>query len=292
VEVPINLLFKSFVTKRRNVIGLMFLRIGFSLALLGKVINQIDFVRFAFDPRGPNYLSNKSYLYNFFFTDWGYYLYVGISLLGAIFFLIDKLFYVGTLLSCLSYLISSAIVPVGHGGDAFARLVYPYLILTVPDISLKGKKINSEIRLFLHNVGVISIYIQGVLVYFTAGLSKIPGEVWQEGTALYYILGTERFGSPFLYPIIKNAYMTSFLTYSVLLFQIGFPFMLLSKYKFSLLWAILGIFIHLGIAIFMGLWLFSLIIISYTLFTILDSDWRFIGHKVSKIKNKIFRVFG
>jgi hypothetical protein len=289
MEDGINKILTFLEEKPRNIIGLRLLRIGFSLALFGKVISEAFVWKFLLTRAGPNYINEQGYLYEFFFSDFGRFCYVGLSLLGAITLLLDKYFYLGILFCCASYMASGLVMQYGHGGHAFARIMSVYLLLTIPNMSSR-KNANSDMRVTFHNIGVGALYFQGMIVYFTSGISKIPGTVWQEGTALYYILSTERFGFSVLAPVIENAFIIPILTYSVIIFQLGFPFMIFSKFPFSIFWALLGIFIHMGIAVFMGLWLFSLVIISFTLFAISDKEWILLICKSKSLLSKFLPV--
>jgi hypothetical protein len=88
------------------------------------------------------------------------------------------------------------------------------------------------------------------------------GHMWQDGTAIYYILRTSEFNlspvTPWLY---QNGLIVAALTYSTILLQVGFAFIVWHP-KLKYPW-ILGAFsFHLAIAYFMGLVWFSFTLIS------------------------------
>jgi hypothetical protein len=290
LEHPLNRLLYFLENKRRNIVGLRLLRIGFSIALVGKIIAEIFFWEFLLTPAGPNYIVGQGNFYEFFFTDFGRITYFSLSLISATLLVVDKFFYVGVVLFCSSYMTSGIIMQTGHGGLAFARLMSVYFLLTIPDM-MGNKGGYSRIKIFFHNVGVGALYFQGMIVYFSSGIAKVPGTVWQEGTALYYILSTERFGVSYVAPIVGNTYLSPIMTYSVLIFQLGFPFMVFSRFPLALIWALAGIIIHLCIAIFMGLWLFSAVIIAYTLFTIPDREWDCLKEKSQVVFSRVARMW-
>jgi hypothetical protein len=112
-----------------------------------------------------------------------------------------------------------------------------------------------------------AIMVQICIIYFFAGLHKLQGEVWQDGTALYYILNSNDFSPTFLNQFITNSLIVvKFLTWFTIFFQLTFPF-LVWLHKFRKLYIILGIFLHLGIFFMMKIDNFSFIMIScYAIF--------------------------
>jgi predicted DCC family thiol-disulfide oxidoreductase YuxK len=112
-----------------------------------------------------------------------------------------------------------------------------------------------------------------MILYFVAGTAKLQGEVWVNGTALYYVMHTDWFGPGQLWlrDLFKNPWIVTLGTYGSVLYQIGFPFMIFSRWQ--LLWIAIGIIFHLGIAATMGLISFSTILIGLVLFTVSDDRW-------------------
>lgn len=115
--------------------------------------------------------------------------------------------------------------------------------------------------------GAIGIMIQISIIYFFAGLHKLDGETWRNGTALYYILNSNDFS-----PSLLNAYISrslvliKFLSWFTIFFQLSFPILIWFK-KFKKIYIILGIFLHLGIFILMKIDNFSFVLIScYAIF--------------------------
>jgi hypothetical protein len=134
--------------KPKNTIGLRLLRIGFSIALIGKIIAEVVFWKFLLTTAGSNYIVGQGSFYNFFFTDIGRVIYFALSLLGALLLLINKCFYIGALLFCGSYMVSGIIMQTGHGGMAFARLMSVYFLFTIPIMIRAGNEGHSRVRIF------------------------------------------------------------------------------------------------------------------------------------------------
>jgi hypothetical protein len=71
------------------------------------------------------------------------------------------------------------------------------------------------------------LFVQMMLIYFCNGLYKASGIDWHKGNSLYYVLGDitltrwsfAQFHLPF--------WLTKFLTYSVLVWEVGFPFLVI-----------------------------------------------------------------
>ncbi|MEU9861743.1 HTTM domain-containing protein [Streptomyces sp. NPDC047971] len=114
-----------------------------------------------------------------------------------------------------------------------------------------------------HNATLVVIMAEVCLIYATAGWYKIQGSRWQDGTALYYPLQLDYFTPwPALSDFLgASGVMVMVLTYGTVLIQVAFPFALFNrKVKNVLLVAM--ILEHAGIAVLLGLPLFSLAMIS------------------------------
>ncbi|MFF9013279.1 HTTM domain-containing protein [Streptomyces sp. NPDC014870] len=115
----------------------------------------------------------------------------------------------------------------------------------------------------VHNAALVVIMAEVCLIYATAGWYKIQGSRWQDGTALYYPLKLDYFSPwPALSDLLGSSGMiVMVLTYGTVLIQVAFPFALFNrKVKNVLLVAMM--LEHAGIAVLLGLPLFSLAMIS------------------------------
>jgi Vitamin K-dependent gamma-carboxylase len=131
-----------------------------------------------------------------------------------------------------------------------------------------------QASVMLHNAAMLAIALQLCLLYGIAGLSKVQGETWREGTALYYAMRGGQYVWPgFSDAIYQNAYLIVFLSYSTVAFQVSFPFlMFMSKYtrRFAIC---ISLLFHLGIMLFMGLITFSCFMISVDLALVSDDEY-------------------
>ncbi|QHY96679.1 Sporulation-delaying protein SdpB [Streptomyces sp. S4.7] len=109
----------------------------------------------------------------------------------------------------------------------------------------------------LHNCGLIVIAVQVCFLYGSAGLYKVQGGTWGSGTAMHYVLNLDLFRPwPGLSQIADEQTVLLAITgYATVLLQVAFPFVLFGRLKYPVLTALLGM--HIGIAVLMGLPLFS-----------------------------------
>ncbi|MGW1658555.1 HTTM domain-containing protein [Streptomyces atratus] len=160
------------------------------------------------------------------------------------------------------------------GGDNLAYLVIPMLLLTrcydrFSFSSGIGAKIvdrlPGQIRASatpLHNLGVLAIALQMCLVYIVSGLYKVQGQMWQDGTALFYVLRVPEFTFPALsHFVYENDFLVFSGTYVTVLFLVYFPLGILVPALRP--WAaVMSIGFHLGIGLLMGLTGFALTMVA------------------------------
>jgi hypothetical protein len=179
-----------------------------------------------------------------------------------------------------------------NGGDTIMRISLAFLI--VADVSrhwsldswlrARGSRWSrplwrgafaDTVKSTAHNAAVILCAYQIMLVYVNSAIYKLAGVEWREGTAFYYSLVLDVF-RPF--PALSDlawqwdvgVFVATFLSIWV---QLLFPVLVLWRpTRILALVVILGM--HLGIAIFLGLWPFSLAMIALDLLFVRDSSWR------------------
>ncbi|HXH75725.1 MAG TPA: hypothetical protein VNJ08_12200 [Bacteriovoracaceae bacterium] len=141
------------------------------------------------------------------------------------------------------------------GGNNLIHLTLFYSIL------LDYRYGSLEIQQFIRKIGLRAIQLQVVMVYLCAFHSKVGGDLWINGTALYYIAQVDKFQSLNLLALFKAVpFSLPFLVYSTMIIQLLIATTLWIK-NFRLLPILLGTLVHLGIASTMGLVSFSLVMI-------------------------------
>jgi predicted DCC family thiol-disulfide oxidoreductase YuxK len=125
----------------------------------------------------------------------------------------------------------------------------------------------------VHNCGVVLIIIQLGMLYFSTGLYKVMGDVWQSGTALYYILRVDEFSKPGVADFIyRNVYLVVLGTYGTVLFEVTFVPSLLNRWsRYAIIVA--GACFHAGIALVMGLVTFGWSILSVYPLLLTDREY-------------------
>lgn len=184
---------------------------------------------------------------------------------------------------------------ISDGGDNILRVCLFYLLFADMSryFSIDSKKTNqrsnslkTKITNIFHNIACIATIIQISILYLVSGLYQIIGEMWHNGTAIYYIMQVDQFSRGILTPLISNnTYLIVILTYLAIIIKIAFPFLLFNKYtKYFIVLCIVGF--HIGIAYGMGLITFSLTLIVLEFIVLTDQEYKTFYHKYKHIKNK------
>lgn len=131
-----------------------------------------------------------------------------------------------------------------------------------------------QIGTALHNLVVIAVGAQVILVYLSGAFYKVQGETWRSGVAVYETLSVQRYNTwPILSElVVKWGPIVGIATVGTLLLQTLFGAMLL--HRFTRVIALIGMLgFHLGIGILMGLPWFSLIMFAVDAVFVRDRSW-------------------
>nr|WP_223838126.1 HTTM domain-containing protein [Streptomyces venezuelae] len=126
-----------------------------------------------------------------------------------------------------------------------------------------GRALLDVLANMVHNAALLVIMAEVCLIYATAGWYKIQGSRWQDGTALYYPLGLDYFTPwPALSALVAGSgTLVMLLTYGTVAVQVAFPFTVFNRRIKNVLLAVM-VLEHLGIAVLLGLPVFSLAMIA------------------------------
>jgi hypothetical protein len=94
------------------------------------------------------------------------------------------------------------------------------------------------------------------VVYFAAGVLKAPGEDWQNGEAIWRALMCRDLAVYDFSWLAEVPYLVWATTWATLVVEIGYAFFVWPR-RTRTLWVLAVIGLHLGIAVTMGLWSFS-----------------------------------
>ncbi|MET3987103.1 DCC1-like thiol-disulfide oxidoreductase family protein [Streptomyces sp. PvR034] len=160
------------------------------------------------------------------------------------------------------------------GGDNLAYLVIPMLLATrcYDRLSLPSglarrlaERVPGVLRSLstpLHNLGLLAVAAQLCLVYVVSGLYKVQGRMWQDGTALFYVLRVSEFTLPGVSSLVyENDVLVVVGTYATTLFLVYFPLGILVP-RLRPWAAVVSIGFHLSIAVLMGLTGFALTMVA------------------------------
>jgi len=171
----------------------------------------------------------------------------------------------------------------GDGGDNIMRIVLLFLVLVNAgsffsvDSTRRPSRAGAVFQPVLsvvHNFGILAIVLQLAFLYMSTGLYKVMGELWQNGTALYYILRVDEFSWPGVAEhIYRNPYLVVGATYGTVLFEIMFAPLLLNKWTRVGVIIPAGLLFHLGIATVMGLPTFAWSMLSLYPLLVTDSEY-------------------
>jgi len=187
---------------------------------------------------------------------------------------------------------------VGSGGDAILRMVLLYMCFTDAgrhwSLDARIRTRRGEVRGIvpawmsntLHNLGMVLIVHQVVMVYLGSSFWKVQSAVWKDGTAVYYPLQTDAYSpwNDLLHPVYANSTFIAGATYTAIVVQMFFPvFLLYRPSRFVALIAITGM--HLGIGLLMGIMYFSLVMIAVDMILVSDGSWIGAGRKVLALRS-------
>lgn len=103
------------------------------------------------------------------------------------------------------------------------------------------------------------IRIQMCVIYLFAGLRKLRGSTWWNGDAVWFALSNYQFNAPL--DFFANHYgIIPLLTHGTLVIELSYPFLIWNPAFRPLLLAC-ALSIHLGIGLFMQMWLFAAVAI-------------------------------
>ncbi|MDR7417631.1 MAG: DCC1-like thiol-disulfide oxidoreductase family protein [Armatimonadota bacterium] len=172
------------------------------------------------------------------------------------------------------------------GGDNIMRLVLLFLMLvdTGAHFSLDARRVPrlrpgalKDVRAVFHNVGVLLIVGQLAMLYMSTGLYKAMGELWQNGTAVYYILRVDEFSWPGVAEFIYRSPLLVVLgTYGTVLFEVMFFPALFNRWTRRAAMAA-GVAFHVSIALLMGLVTFAWSMLSIYPLLVPDAEYRTLG---------------
>ncbi len=263
--------------KPHQLIGIRVLQIALGAKLLFDIFTLLPFATFLW---GPNGVASGSTTFvlgptlgplfdRLFLTNAGVFCVIIVQIIGALGLLLGYNTRFSTLLALVPYfLLHERMGGILDGGDNITQIVLIYMLLLLP---YRAKFSSGEFQVWLHNLGVLAIALQLVIVYFVAGLEKAYGDWWQQGVAMYYITQVQWFTLPGANELFTNPWLVTIVTYGTMIFEVMFPTAIISRIKIP--WLVCGVLMHIGIAVIMGMIPFATIMSGLDLFLISDQEY-------------------
>ena len=120
------------------------------------------------------------------------------------------------------------------------------------------------------SVAVLRIHL--CIVYAAAGISKAAGEQWWSGDAVWRALSLPQFQQFDPAPLLGFTPLLQAAAVGSVLLQLSYPVLVWTRLR--ALVVLLTELLHLGIALFLGLWLFSLVMVVFNAGAFGESLWR------------------
>lgn len=189
-----------------------------------------------------------------------------------------------------------------NGGDNLLRIILLYLVFARLDAWLSPgaarrratpRKVGAAREVLgtvAHNTALAACIAQLCIMYGASALYKAQGEMWFEGTAVYYITRVAEYD---VWPEVTRLLFTSativtVATYTALLAQLAFPFTVLTRRARHVVFVLLA-GMHAGIGLLMGLPIFSAVMIACDLLLLTDTEWRTGARRVAVAGRRLRR---
>src|SRR5260370_1019475 len=113
--------------------------------------------------------------------------------------------------------------------------------------------------------------LQVAVLFFFSGVEKVRGDAWWHGYAVWMALTNQEFSNVPIGWLASHFWIVNLLTQGTMFFEVAYPFLIWGRATrpFFLVGAIL---LHLGMAVMMGLYLFSFVMIVVHL-SFLRPEW-------------------
>jgi len=126
----------------------------------------------------------------------------------------------------------------------------------------------------LHNAAILAMAAQIAVVYMSAGLTKVLGPSWRDGTALYYSLAAHEYRMDGISGLIRrNAGIVVLGTYMTVFFQVLFPALVVANRWTRRFAVACGLLFHLAIAGCMNLITFAAQMLAVDMLLLNDDEY-------------------
>ncbi len=131
-------------------------------------------------------------------------------------------------------------------------------------------------------LSVLVLRLHLCIMYAAAGISKSFGEQWWSGEAIWRALSLPQFQQFDPSPLAQYPFLLQAVSVGAVVVQLAYPFLVWTRLRFLIVVA--TELLHLGIAVFLGLWLFSGIMIVLNAAAFGESLWRTLSERLPRAK--------
>jgi hypothetical protein len=190
----------------------------------------------------------------------------------------------------LHFMLNNTAIIFGYGVETFTHIGLFYLIFAPSANFLSIAKNDGEKPTIMANFILRVLQIHLCIVYFNAGFAKLQGEDWRAGEAVWYTLANANYSNLNMTWIANVPLLARLPTWWVLVTEtLYFIFIWPKSTRKFWFWNV--ILLHAGISLFMGLYMFGLImiIVNFAAFGNLEPVKRTIKFAYRKFNNPDFR---
>jgi hypothetical protein len=176
-----------------------------------------------------------------------------------------------------------------YGVDEFANIALFYcVVMPVGAAASLDALLDTRPRKPINSAGPLLRLLQlhVCIVYLVAGVSKARGEQWWNGEAIWRAVMQPEYCSFDMGWLARMPWLAMLAGWGTLLVEIGYAAFIWPR-RTRPIWLLATVGMHLGIGIFMGLWLFSAVMIVLNV-SAFGSDWvsafarRFVRQSLSR----------
>jgi predicted DCC family thiol-disulfide oxidoreductase YuxK len=115
------------------------------------------------------------------------------------------------------------------------------------------------------------LQVQMALFFLVAGAAKLQGESWWHGLAVWYAVNNHEYANLPVRWLAEQFWLVNLLTYGTVVLELAYPFLVWGRARAAMLAG--AIALHVGIAVFLGLYAFSLVMIGAHLAFVRERWW-------------------
>ena len=130
--------------------------------------------------------------------------------------------------------------------------------------------------------------LQVAVIYLFTGYFKLSTDVWSDGSAVWYAVQGVGLDTAFTPWLLRQRELIVALTYGTLVFELGFPLLVFTSYRYVVLLA--GVAFHLGIDMFMMIRFFSFVMFASYLAYVEPEDWLLLRERCMQLLARRIRA--